>query len=186
MRCGRRFGGNVEGVRAASLIWLGKEPRRLTPAEAALLVALPQSPERRRPDRFPENAKNARNRVLARAVSAGVLDLEEAQSAAREPLKAKRHSMPILAAHESRQARLDSPKQAVLALTLDRDVQQALESLARRRVSVQPAPLTLAMVVADHQTGDISGECRVSRPSGRGPGRACRYDTLDPLARIHP
>ena len=42
------FGGNLEGVRAASLVWFGKEPSRLTPAEAALLVALPQSPEARR------------------------------------------------------------------------------------------------------------------------------------------
>ncbi len=47
------YGGNLEGVRAASLAYFGKEPRRLTPAEAALLVALPQSPETRRPDRAP-------------------------------------------------------------------------------------------------------------------------------------
>ncbi|MES2142899.1 MAG: transglycosylase domain-containing protein, partial [Pseudomonadota bacterium] len=39
------YGGNLEGVRAASLAYFGKEPRRLTPAEAALLVAIPQSPE---------------------------------------------------------------------------------------------------------------------------------------------
>ncbi len=45
------FGGNLEGVRAASISYFGKEPRRLTPAEAALLVAIPQSPETRRPDR---------------------------------------------------------------------------------------------------------------------------------------
>src|SRR5690606_15064434 len=37
------YGGNIEGIRAASLAWLGKEARRLTPAEPALLVALPQS-----------------------------------------------------------------------------------------------------------------------------------------------
>jgi penicillin-binding protein 1C len=45
------FGGNLEGVRAASLAYFGKEPRALTGAEAALLVALPRSPERLRPDR---------------------------------------------------------------------------------------------------------------------------------------
>src|SRR5581483_8864149 len=47
----------------------GKEPRRLSPAQAALLVALPQSPELRRPDRFPEAARRARNRVLAHAAA---------------------------------------------------------------------------------------------------------------------
>src|SRR5215831_16965625 len=44
------YGGNLEGVRAASLAYFGKEPRRLSLGEAALLVALPQSPEFRRPD----------------------------------------------------------------------------------------------------------------------------------------
>ena len=66
------FGGNLEGVRAASISYFGKEPRRLTPAEAALLVAIPQSPETRRPDRAADRAEAARNRVLARAVEAGV------------------------------------------------------------------------------------------------------------------
>src|SRR5208282_4406319 len=45
------YGGNIEGIRAASLAYFGKEPRRLSLGEAALLVALPQSPELRRPDR---------------------------------------------------------------------------------------------------------------------------------------
>ena len=68
--CGSRpFGGNLEGVRAASLAYFGKEPRRLSLAEAALLVALPQSPEMRRPDRFAEAARRARNRVLAHAAA---------------------------------------------------------------------------------------------------------------------
>ena len=45
------YGGNLEGVRAASLAYFGKEPRQALGGEAALLVALPQSPESRRPDR---------------------------------------------------------------------------------------------------------------------------------------
>jgi penicillin-binding protein 1C len=45
------YGGNLEGVRAASLAYFGKEPHRLNIAEAALLVAIPQSPETRRLDR---------------------------------------------------------------------------------------------------------------------------------------
>jgi penicillin-binding protein 1C len=65
------YGGNLEGVRAASFAYFGKEPRRLTLGEAALLVALPQSPEYRRPDRFPEAAKLARDRVLDRIAGDG-------------------------------------------------------------------------------------------------------------------
>jgi len=39
------YGGNLEGIRAASIAYFGREPKRLSHAQAALLVALPQSPE---------------------------------------------------------------------------------------------------------------------------------------------
>ena len=70
------FGGNLEGIRAASIAYFGKESKRLSLAEAALLVALPQSPERRRLDRYPEAAHAARDRVLARMVEDGVVSKE--------------------------------------------------------------------------------------------------------------
>ena len=73
------FGGNIEGVRAASLAYFGKEPRRLSVGEAALLVALPQSPEWRRPDRNPRAARIARDRVLQRATEEGVITAAEAE-----------------------------------------------------------------------------------------------------------
>ncbi|HEY1750994.1 MAG TPA: transglycosylase domain-containing protein, partial [Caulobacteraceae bacterium] len=76
------YGGNLEGVRAASLAYFGHEPETLTPAEQALLIALPQSPEARRPDRHPAAARAARDRVLQRMVRAGLLGGEAAQEAA--------------------------------------------------------------------------------------------------------
>ena len=60
------YGGNIEGIRAASLVYFGKEPRRLSLGEAALLVALPQSPEARRPDR---SVEAARKRAIAFSTS---------------------------------------------------------------------------------------------------------------------
>ena len=65
------YGGNLEGIRAASLAYFGKEPKRLSLSEAALLVALPQSPEWRRPDRYPRAARAARDRVLDRVAAQG-------------------------------------------------------------------------------------------------------------------
>src|SRR5205085_10631929 len=75
------FGGNLEGVRAAALGYFGKEPKRLSLAEAALLVALPQSPETRRIDRHPETARVARDRVLDRMVAEAVVSPEDAAQA---------------------------------------------------------------------------------------------------------
>ncbi|GAA0783286.1 penicillin-binding protein 1C [Roseibium denhamense] len=149
------FGSNLEGVRAASLTWFGKEPGRLTPAEAALLVALPQSPEARRPDRSPERARIARDRVLRRAQDAGVLSEDEALSAMAEPLRAERHPMPLLAAHSTRHAVHANQAAQVLELTLDRKFQSAVEELARQRVKTFPPPISMAVLVADHQTGEI-------------------------------
>ena len=66
------FGGTVEGVEAASWAYLGKPAARLSHAEAALLTVLPQSPSRLRPDREPERARVARDKVLARMAKLGV------------------------------------------------------------------------------------------------------------------
>ncbi|MDN3718775.1 transglycosylase domain-containing protein [Roseibium salinum] len=168
------FGGNLEGVRAASLTWFGKEPGRLTPAEAALLVALPQSPESRRPDRFPAEIRRARDRVLARAAAAGVLTEEEAQSAAAEPVRASRHAMPFLAPHESRHARISAPSKPVHRLTLDRDLQSALEKLARQKIGSRPSPVSMAIMVADHQSGEILA--RIGAPDLLDNGRQGHVD----------
>jgi len=67
------FGGNLEGIRAASIAYFGKEPKRLSLSEAALLVALPQSPENRRLDRYPVAEQAGRDRVLDRMVEEGVV-----------------------------------------------------------------------------------------------------------------
>ncbi|WP_083528536.1 penicillin-binding protein 1C [Hyphomicrobium sp. CS1BSMeth3] len=149
------FGGNIEGVRAASLAYFGKEPRRLSPGEAALLVALPQSPAMRRPDRNPENARRARDRVLARAMEAGVIKEDEARAALVEAVPTARRAFGMLAPHlaESEVARL--PDKRVHRLTLDRDAQTALEQLAREHTEALGSRLSSAVLALDHTTGDI-------------------------------
>ena len=97
------YGGNIEGIRAASLAYFGKEPRSLTVAQAALLVALPQSPEERRPDRYPKRALEARNRVLDREEEAGVLNASEVARAQAQPVPHARKLLPMEAPHASDQ-----------------------------------------------------------------------------------
>lgn len=149
------FGGNLEGVRAASLVWFGKEPSRLTPAEAALLVALPQSPEARRPDRFAARATEARDRVLERAVTAGVLTREEAAAARRDRIPDRRRAMPFLAAHAARDAVLEDPDRLIHRLTIDGPLQESLEALVRDRVRALGPHISSAVLVANHQSGEI-------------------------------
>ncbi|MFN4008551.1 MAG: penicillin-binding protein 1C [Pannonibacter sp.] len=149
------FGGNLEGVRAASLVWFGKEPRRLTPAEAALLVALPQSPESRRPDRFPDNARKARDRVLGQAVAEGVVTLEEAEAARRDPVPTLRRPMPMIAPHLTSSVVAASPAVVEHRLTLDRALQQAMEQLVAAKALALGPQMSAALLVADHTSGEI-------------------------------
>lgn len=149
------YGGNIEGVRAATLAWFGKEPARLTPAEAALLVALPQSPEARRPDRQQAQARAARDRVLARMEQRGVLSREAAEAARFDPVPAGRRPFPALASHMSNRALASAPGLSRHHLTLDAALQAKLEALARRAVQDLPGNVSVAIVLADHRSGDV-------------------------------
>ncbi len=149
------YGGNIEGIRAASLTYLGKEPRRLTPAEAALLVALPQSPEMRRPDRNNAAARAARDRVLERAAEAGVITADDVVAAQSEPVPEVRHPFPMLAPHMAERLVAESPGAMVYRVTVDAALQSRLQSLASERAHAISDSVSVAILVADHQTGEI-------------------------------
>jgi penicillin-binding protein 1C len=152
------YGGNLEGVRAASLAWFGKEPKRLTVSEAALLVALPQLPEKRRPDRNAKTARAARDRVLQRMVDAGKLPEREAARAALDPVPETRRALPALAAHAADMALRNAKGGEPPKLTVRKSVQQGLEAVARDAARKLGPKLSVAMVLADSRTGDILGE----------------------------
>lgn len=149
------YGGNIEGIRAATLAYFGKEPTRLTTAEAALLVALPQSPEARRPDRDPKAAEASRNMVLDRLVAMGALGAEEARAAKAEPVPTARRGFPMLAAHMAEQAAKAQPAARTIKLTIDRRLQDALERLGTARARLIDPKASVAIVAADIATGDI-------------------------------
>ncbi len=149
------MGGNLEGLRAGSFAWLGREPDRLTEAQAALMIALPQSPAARQPDRHPDRARAARDRVLARAKAAGVLDAETYTSALREPVPQMRRAFPAHAPHLADRLRAAHPDQRLHRTTLDRPLQIALQDLARGALRDLPPQASVALMVADPQTGAI-------------------------------
>src|SRR5438105_1823334 len=149
------FGGNLEGIRAASIAYFGKEPKRLSLAEAALLVALPQSPERRRLDRYPEAAHAARDRVLARMVEDGVVSKDDAAQARAAAVPRLRKPMPILAPHSSDAAMATVKDAPLIKLTLDSALQKTLEALARDRAVAQGPNISVAIIAVDNESGDV-------------------------------
>ncbi|MFG1212934.1 penicillin-binding protein 1C [Xanthobacter flavus] len=149
------YGGNIEGVRAASLTYLGKEPRRLTLGEAALLVALPQSPETRRPDRYPARAKAARDRVLDRLAAQGIIAPDEVRVAKAEAVPTARRLLPQIAPHLSEEMAAERPDLARHLTTLDAPLQERLEELVRERTRTLGRGLSAAIVVMDNESAEV-------------------------------
>jgi penicillin-binding protein 1C len=152
------FGGNIEGVRAATLIYLGKEPTRLSLSEAALLTALPQSPEARRPDRHPAAARAARDRVLVALSGRGSIDARAAVSAAREELGTSLRSLTRSAPHLATRLRQNAtePFAETIPTLLDRKLQTQIEQIASRRLAQWSDAVNIAILVLRNRDASVA------------------------------
>lgn len=149
------YGGNLEGIRAAALAYFGREPRKLSLSEAALLVALPQSPELRRPDRFSDVARAARDRVLDRAAAAGVVPRDEIVRAKTANVPRERKPLPVLAPHAADQVVAAEPGQRIHRLTIDAGLQKTLQELALERVRALGPLISVAILAVDNESGEV-------------------------------
>jgi penicillin-binding protein 1C len=149
------FGGNLEGVRAASLAYFAKEPSHLSPSEAALLVALPRSPERLRPDRHPDAARRARDAVLERMSASGVISEKTLAEARAEPIPHHRWALPFHAPHLARALRAAEPIALVERTTIDPLLQRQVEALLSREAASLDPQATLAALVVDNRARAI-------------------------------
>jgi penicillin-binding protein 1C len=156
------MGGRLEGVRAASLAYLGKEPARLTLPEAALLIALPQSPTRRRPDLNPAAARSGVEKVLARLVERGAISDQARREALEDPLPASqsgRLSLPPMAAphladrlmaQAARNLKHNgTPLPDRITTTLDAKLQRRMEDLARQETQGMETGASVALLVVE-------------------------------------
>ena len=143
------YGGNIEGVRAASLIYFGKEPSRLTDAEQALLIALPQAPEARRPDRRPMAARAARDAMLRRMLKAGLITSQHAREAAATSVPSMRRELPTYAYHAAKE---NASTDATARTTLDLLMQSETEALISRHAEQLDPHATIAAVIVDHDS----------------------------------
>ena len=151
------FGGNLEGLRAASLRYLGREPGDMSLEEAALLVALPQAPGRLRPDRYPEAARSARDKVLRRAaaVSSPFFSRAELDRARSSPLRIETSALPFLAPHLARRLARQPRLPARLVSTLDLDLQRSLETWAKREARRLGPNIAVAALVVENDSRQV-------------------------------
>lgn len=144
------YGGNLEGVRAASLAYFGKEPARLTDAEVALLVALPQAPETVRPDRAPHQARAARDKVLRLSHARGLIGEAALQAALTEPVPTVRRPFPVSAPHLADRLRRSHPDETLIRTNLDDDLQRAVLEIVRRHQAALEPTASIAVLAVEN------------------------------------
>lgn len=180
------FGGNIEGVEAAAWAWLGKSARHLTLGEAALLVALPQAPERRRPDRHPEAARAARDRVLDRLAERGAITPAAAAEAQGEPAPTARRAFPLVAPQLAERLKRDAPGTAVIPTTLDAPIQAAMEALARRTAEAAGDDANIAIIAIETATRRVIASVGASDFLSRGGKLDLTHRSRSPGSALKP
>jgi penicillin-binding protein 1C len=163
------YGGNLEGVRAASRAYFQRDPQWLDDAEMALLIALPQAPEARRPDRHPVAARAARDRVLGMFVSIGAINERRAQEG-RETAIPPRAPFPYSAPHAAEALVAANRGEGVVRSSLNATLQRDLEALARRRVVGLERDTQIAVLAVE-----LEGRAVRARIGGAGRERAGGY-----------
>ncbi len=149
------MGGVLEGVEAASRGYLGKSSHDLSVSEAALLAVLPQRPSEWRPDRYPERARSARDKVLTRMQGRwpGAL-VADAMS---EPVVAISVREPLLAPLFAERLKREHPRSISVTSTIDAHIQEVIEHLLGDRVRNLPPHVSMAALVLDNRSGAVVG-----------------------------
>lgn len=126
--------GNIRGFELGSRLLFNKPSAMVTPAEAALLAALPQSPARLSTgnSRGAVQLHNRRDMILSRLVETGHLSPESAAAPLEQPINPERNHLPFMAPHFVEWVVKDwGPPNGKVATSIDSTVQAALETAIR-------------------------------------------------------
>ena len=146
------FGGVIEGVQAAGYAYLGKPVRELSHAEACLLAVLPQAPSRLRPDRHPDRARAARDKVLRRLVRFGVWDKDIVKRAGIENVAPRFNPRPMCAPLLARRVRRYGGPDRPVRTTVDVAMQEAAADMVWRFVAPLPEQTSAAVMIVENRT----------------------------------
>ena len=120
------YGGNIEGAKAASFFYFGKELNELSYAQAALLSTIPKNPNKNRLDRV-SNINALKNRVIKMLYKANLIDLSTFKRAQAEPFKNVRIRAVVNASDYANVAFKNQISKASLDLNLQKDMLKILK-----------------------------------------------------------
>ncbi len=161
------YGGNVEGITAATHVYYNKSPEQLTDGEIALLIALPQAPESRRPDRHVINAQKARDEVLDKLLKAGLISKLQVTEAKQDTVASKRNNFPQMAWLASRKIKNTVNRKGKIVSSLDRNIQHNIKKLAVQ--FTEKLDSNVAVLVIENETMKVRahiGSAGRDRPGG--------------------
>ena len=161
------YGGNLEGIRAASWRYFGRSPDRLSDDQIALLIALPQSPEVRRPDLRPEGARLGRDEIITKLQRLGYFPEHRADEARVAEIPGRRYAFQARAWHATANAAGD--RSSDVRSTLDAGLQSELENFARRHAEGLDPDVQVSIVVVDIPSRAVHaaiGSADRTRPGG--------------------
>lgn len=122
------YGGNIEGVTAASYLYFERPPSALSLSQATLLAVIPNRPNSLRMDTRQEAARAARDKWLHRFSEAATFPEKQIQVALAEPVNVIRHELPPRAPHLSLRLLRESDSDQIHS-TLDPEAQETAERL---------------------------------------------------------
>ncbi len=126
------YGGNIEGLKSASLLYFGKLPVLLSLAELTTLTIIPNRPSSLRLGVHNERVRQERDRWLTRFRQANLFDERTIQDAKNEPLEAYRREAPQRAPHLAYRLRAENPGIPIVHATLNPTMQATAEQLVER------------------------------------------------------
>ena len=151
------YGGNIEGIGAASYFYFDKSPIELTAGQAALLTSIPNSPTYLRPDLNVDNCYDARARVLAYMLDGKIIDSLQYQAALLEKINPEKTSPPFKAPHLCRDLALEYPGQGEITTTIDSKIQQTCEAIVKHyQYALQTRAINnAAVIVIDNRSSEV-------------------------------
>ena len=151
------YGGNIEGLKSASLLYFGKSPTLLSLAELTTLTIIPNRPSSLRLGTHNALVVQERNRWLTRFKARNIFDAATIDDALNEPLMAYRREAPQLAPHLSRRLRAENPDVPIVHSSLLPTIQSTTERLVQQYANRLRAYNihNSAVLVVDNQSHEV-------------------------------
>ena len=149
------YGGNIEGVKTASLLYFKKNPDHLSLAEITALSIIPNKPGVMIPGRNNDFIVKERNRWLQKFAGRKVFTQKEIEDALAEPLNAKRGTVPHFIPHLS--YKLKKQGDDIIKTNIDLNTQLKTEKLVEDYIRTQRLKniKNAAVVIIDNKTHKI-------------------------------